>query len=368
MTTTTISTTPALDLPAARQLRDGLATLLRAERTAAADFLLALSDFDRRRGWELLGHASLFAFLKVELRLSKSAAFWRLSAARLLQRFPAVIEPLRDSHLCMTTTAELAKVLTTENQATVLPRFFGLSVREAQEVTAELLPRSEPPLRAVVTALPSPLPLVMSPEVAAPQAAMAGQIVASVSTPEPPPAPAAREVAAPRADIEPLTADLRRLHVTVSREFLKKLDAARDGISHAIRGATTEQVLEAALDLLLERQARRRGLVKRPRKVASVSPPTPTSPAVTPETPTAPLHRRSGPREKVPATVRRAVWARDQGRCVWPLDSGGVCGSTYQLELDHSAVPWARGGSPTVDNLRLLCDPPEVSPRSEAEI
>lgn len=96
MTTTTVSPTPSLDLPAARQLRDGLATLLRAERTAAAEFLLALSDFDRRRGWELLGHASLFAFLHVELRLSRSAAFWRLSAARLIQRFPDVIEPLRD--------------------------------------------------------------------------------------------------------------------------------------------------------------------------------------------------------------------------------------------------------------------------------
>ncbi len=365
MTTTTASATPSLDLPAARQLRDGLATLLGAERTAAAEFLLALSDFDRRRGWELLGHASLFAFLKVELRLSKSAAFWRLSAARLLQRFPAVIEPLRDGLSCMTTTAELAKVLTTENQASMLPRFFGLSVREAQEVTAELMPRAEPPLRTVVTALPAPLPLVTSPAVPTPQSATAGQIVASVSTPEPLPLGGAREVAAPRDDVEPLTADLRRLHVTVSREFLKKLNTARDGLSHAIPGATTEQVLEAALDLLLEKQARRRGLVKRPRKATPdavsaaepLSAPTPTPATLTPEPPTAPLHRRPGPREAVPAAARRAVWARDQERCVWPLDSGGVCGSTYRLELDHSAVPWARGGSPTVGNLRLLCDP-----------
>src|SRR5512136_2141848 len=86
----------SLDLSGARRLRDGLATLLRAERTAAAEFLLALSAFDRRRGWEPLGHASLFAFLRVELKLSRSAAFWRLSAARLLQRFPDVIDPLRD--------------------------------------------------------------------------------------------------------------------------------------------------------------------------------------------------------------------------------------------------------------------------------
>ncbi len=351
MTTTTVTPTPSLDLPAARQLRDGLATLLRAERTAAAEFLLALSDFDRRRGWELLGHASLFAFLHVELRLSKSAAFWWLSAARLIQRFPDVIEPLRDGRLCMTTTAELAKVLTTENLASVLPRFFGLSVREAQEVTAELMPRVDPPLRAVVTALAAPLPMVTPMAVAIPPAAMSGQIVASVSTPEPLPTPAAREGAVPRDDVEPMTADLRRLHVTVTRLFLKKVDAARDGLSHAIPGATMEQVLEAGLDLLLEKQARRRAQVKRPRKTA----PEPAASAEEAATPTEPLHRRQGPREHVPADVQRAVRERDHDRCVWPLDSGGVCGSTHRVEIDHSRVPRARGGAPTVDNLRLLC-------------
>ena len=88
-------TTPSLDLVAARQLRDALASLLRREQSAMADFLVALADFDRRRGWELLGHASLFAFLHGRAGALHSATFWRMSAARLLQRFPEVIEPLR---------------------------------------------------------------------------------------------------------------------------------------------------------------------------------------------------------------------------------------------------------------------------------
>src|SRR5512140_2158741 len=128
-----------LDLSTARRLRDALASLLHREQAAMADFLLALADFDRRRGWELLGHASLFAFLRVELGLSTAATFWRMSAARLLQRFPEIVEPIRDGRLCLTTTAELAKVLTAENRAVVLPRFFGSSAREAKELVAELL-------------------------------------------------------------------------------------------------------------------------------------------------------------------------------------------------------------------------------------
>ncbi|MFL5433413.1 MAG: HNH endonuclease, partial [Myxococcales bacterium] len=59
---------------------------------------------------------------------------------------------------------------------------------------------------------------------------------------------------------EPLTAELRRLHVTVSRRFVAKLAAARAALSHSHPGATTEVVLEAALDLLLTAHERKRGL------------------------------------------------------------------------------------------------------------
>ncbi len=56
-----------LELLEARRLRDTLKLLLRTEQAAMADFLIALSDFDRRRGWEPLGHATLVAFILAEL-------------------------------------------------------------------------------------------------------------------------------------------------------------------------------------------------------------------------------------------------------------------------------------------------------------
>ena len=370
-------TTTSLDLVSARQLRDALASLLRREQAAMADFLVALADFDRRRGWELLGHASLFAFLHVELRLSNSAAFWRMSAARLLQRFPDLVEPLGDGRLCLSTTAELAKVLTEVNRAEVAPRFFGLSAREAREIVAELIPREAPPLRRVVTSADRSSTI---------SGAGAGRALALAPSHWPAPLEVSRtdtdsgllltsevalthpaRVAARRDDVEPLTADLRRLHVTVSRRLLAKIDAARDGLSHAIPGASTEQVLEAALDLLLEKQAKARGQVKRPRARLPAAPlanlgagATPAPPAEAPSlalVPTEPPpQRRAGPRESIPAAVRRAVWERDEGRCTWPLDGGGRCGSTQLLELDH-VDPWARWGEETVDGLRILCRP-----------
>ncbi len=149
---------PPASLTLARELRDDLARLLVGERTAAADFLVALADFDRRRGWAALGHASLFAFLHRELGLSSGASFVRFTAARLLQRFPDLVEPLRDGRLCLSSVGELSRVLTPENRSEVLPKFYGCSAREAREVAAALCPREAPPRREVVTQLARPAP------------------------------------------------------------------------------------------------------------------------------------------------------------------------------------------------------------------
>ena len=146
----------------------------------------------------------------------------------------------------------------------------------------------------------------------------------------------ARTVNAPifRAEpptFQPLTADLRRLRITVSRRFEAKVAEARNALSHSHPGATTDVILEAALDLLLDRAAKRRGLVKKPRP----APPPSES-------------------DDIPAEVRRAVWVRDGGCCQWKLENGGICGSRYRVQFDHKE-PVALGGKSTIENVRLLC-------------
>jgi len=146
-------------------------------------------------------------------------------------------------------------VITPENRADVLPRFFHASKQEAKAVAAEIRPADVVPRREVVTVVPPPAPLTGSLPVAAhatpaaPPPAAIRQIGAEVH-----PVELVRQVATSRpAQVEPLTADARRLHVTVSKRFLKKLEAARDALSHSHPGADAEAILEAGLDLLLER-------------------------------------------------------------------------------------------------------------------
>ncbi len=79
----------------ARELVDRLASLYRNERNAMADFLIALAAFDEQKAWREIGYPSLWSFLLHELKLSKSAAFHRKTAAELIQDYPAVADALR---------------------------------------------------------------------------------------------------------------------------------------------------------------------------------------------------------------------------------------------------------------------------------
>jgi hypothetical protein len=338
----------------ARELSTRLAELLLHEHSAMADFLVALAAFDAKRHWETLGYDSLFWFLHRELGLSKSAAFYRKAAAELIGDFPEVLDALRDGRLCVSSVAELAKVRTRENAGEVLPRFFTLSKREAKEVAAELLPMNAPPLREVVTVVQAPTPalaLSLSANSIPPSSGSPANLPhANSRVPDVAPAPAAPLAQPASFEVEPLTAELRRLHITVSKRLLEKLDAAADALSHSHPGATRDEIIEVGLDLINERHAKRRGLVKNPRERAPES--------TSESNPTAPAPRQAKSRRKdryAPAHLRRAIWERDQGKCQWPIDGGGICGATCRAEVDHIELV-AKGGRLTKpEDGRILC-------------
>jgi hypothetical protein len=341
----------------ARELTSRLAELLHREHAAMADFLVALADFDRGLHWESLGHKSLFAFLRRELKLSAGAAQYRKTAAELVQKYPEVEAALRSGDLCLSSVVELAKVLTPENAREVLPRFFGLSRRDAAFVATSIRPVENPPVREfIVTSVRSDAAAQSAAAATVARSAQPDAASADLFRPAepdapvrdvPPPAPARVAPPPPPMTVEPLDAELARLHMTVPRRLLEKLEAARDALSHSHPGASRDEILEVGLDLILERWAKRRGIGAKPRATAGTTDEPVAPPAQPPST------KRS---RHVPAAVWRAVWERDKGCCAWPLENGSVCGSTRQLELDH-IKGWALGANTTVDECRILCRP-----------
>ncbi len=322
-----------MDTTESRTFAARLAHLLRNEQHAMADFLVALADFDRQRCWVELGYSGLFPFLHRELGLSKAAAFFRKTAAELIQRYPELVEPLRDGRICLTTLGSLAKVITPENRGEILPRFFHRSGLEAKAIVAELAPAAAPPTRTVVTTTPARAMAeraVVAPSKGGFADEPRGLDDSTIDRSEPPLLQPSLSLRA-----EPLTPTVTRLHLSVSPAFLEKLEAARLSLSHSLPGASEEDVLSAGLDLLLERDAKRKALVKKPRP----------APVNTPAKPGA---------DHVPAAVRREVWKRDHGECQWPLSGGGICGSRIRVELDHIRLK-CRGAPPIPSELRILC-------------
>jgi hypothetical protein len=71
--------------------------------------------------------------------------------------------------------------------------------------------------------------------------------------------------------------------------------------------------------------------------------------------PTTRVRADGGSTRHIPATARDAVFTRDKGRCTFVGSTGKRCDATHHLQVDH-IVPYARGGTNAIANLRLLCE------------
>jgi 5-methylcytosine-specific restriction endonuclease McrA len=304
----------AIALPEVRSLRDDQLTerlyeLRRRERHLQVEFLLHLAELDRRKLVEALGYRSLFVYCTEHLGLTKGSAFRRTNAARLLARFPILAAYLHDGRLNLTTLVELRDVLAEDRLDEILARAAGRSEEQVKELVAALRPRPAPP--EMLRKLPQ----------AAPAAVVAEPLA---EAPPPPPRPAPR--------LEPVTAELQVLRVTVDEAFVADLRAVRDMLGHQYPGGRLDEILHHCLRVTREHEERRR---RGSGRTVEASAPPPGS-------------------RYVPVAVRDEVWRRDRGRCTFVGSTGHRCDSTYQLELHH-VVPHARGGASDVSNMKILC-------------
>lgn len=116
------------------------------------------------------------------------------------------------------------------------------------------------------------------------------------------------------------------IFVELTQEEAQEFARAREVLSHAMPGATFGQVIAR----LAKEFNQRKDPLRKPHLVAA-------------------------PQRGKCAQTRRNLIQKAGGRCGYTDRlSGRVCGSRYQLEIDH-IVPRAKGGSDDPLNLRCLC-------------
>ena len=135
-----------------------------------------------------------------------------------------------------------------------------------------------------------------------------------------------------RPVIAPLAPQRYLLKLTIGQDTHDRLQRVRALLRHRIPDGDTEQILYRGLGLLLDQVERT--------KCARMSTERGEAMAV-------------GRGRHIPAAVRREVWRRDAGRCVFQ-GADGCCGETAFLEYHH-VIPFAAGGSTEVANLQLRC-------------
>ena len=325
--------------------------LAQREREATVALIVHLAEFDERRLYLAEGYPSLFKYCTDVLHLSEHATYNRIETARAVRHFPVLLEHLAAGWVTLFAVRRLAPHLTPENHPDVLALARHKSTREIEELVARLHPL--PPVPDVIRKLPArtpatrtvsnPAPLLVEAHQAPSPSGdddaseiLAAVAPASMHAPGTPPASPAR-----RAVVSPLAPERYKVQFTANAELLAKLREAQAFLRHQIPDGDLEQIFDRALEALLG-QLRKRKLAAtdRPRETqhrASGAPPNPL-----------PSSRHT------PAAVRRAVWARDGGRCAFVSTDGRQCAEGGFVEFHH-VVPYAHGGPASVDNIELRC-------------
>ncbi|MBI4376814.1 MAG: HNH endonuclease [Elusimicrobia bacterium] len=274
------------------QLLTRLDVLAKVEREHLHDFLACLGEADRRKLPEARGYSSTFEYCVRGLKLSEDESYRRIQAARAGVRRPELLSALADGELSLTAVSKLAPHIHRDDAPEIIARAQGKDTREIEALLAPLRP--EPEKRVTVRTV---------------------SVVMRDERDQGPP------VVSTRVDFS----------FRGSLALRQAIEHAKGLLAHKFPFGELDHVLLEVLQDYLERHD--------PQRVLD-------------------LGRTTAARSssRIAASVRRAVWARDGGRCSYIGPEGVRCQSRRMLELDH-IKPKALGGGSDVNNLRLLCRP-----------
>jgi 5-methylcytosine-specific restriction endonuclease McrA len=300
-----------------------VSTLCAQGHVLTARLIVLLIEVEERRLDLRAACTSMFDFCQRRLGMSEGAAFRRITAARLVKRFPALLERIERGELHLSMMVLLRPHLNEQNVEQLADAVAGKSQRQVEELLARLAPKPDVP-SAIVELKPKSNDTKPT--------LFAGEDVSEAPNQVP---------GAPRSRIEPLSEARYKVELTAGAELKAKLERACDLMRHRNLSGDLAVVIDAAMELLLSKLEKERlGKVKTPRA------PTPRRAAGDG------THRARA----IPAGVRRAVFERDGEQCTFIAEAGERCPQRGHLELDHVEAR-ALGGTNAASNLRVRCRP-----------
>jgi len=287
-----------------RLLRE-FAALVGRDRGSAADLLVYIGEIDRRRLYLEHAFPSMFAFCTKRFRMSEAVAAKRIRAGRAACRFPCVLEMVRRGELHLSGIHQLAGHLTEDNHREVLRRARHRSMREIEELVAEIAPK--PDVASMIRAMPghraehagSTTPRRATGQPSSDGALAKSSRVGGAASRE---GGAGLRARKQRNVATPLSPRRYKLQVTIGQDARDKLAELQNLLSHQIPDGDPAAVVERALDVLLrETKKKKAALTDKPRV----------------------RRKNAGRRTRaIPAQIQREVFGRDEGRCAFAAGCG----------------------------------------------
>lgn len=289
-------------------LLERVSKLAQVERESTVSVIEHLAEVQRRRLFLREACSSLYVYCRERLGYSEDEAHKRSRVARLALAVPAALDELRAGRVHLTGLYLLAPHMSEENATELLVEARGKSRRAIERMLAARFPKS---------------------------------------TQE------------HRGRIEPISESRARVEFTGSIALCDKVTRALELCSHSVPSGQLGDLFERALDALIDRETKRReGVAPKEREHRDGA-----GRIEIPHGDRAQRMRSFGFRKRrvlkpgsrhIPVDVARAVRARDGDQCSFVDSRGRRCCERRFLTFDHHA-PYAAGGAPTEENLRLLC-------------
>ncbi len=343
-----------------RELVARLRSLVEKEKSLTLEIVSHLVEVARRGLHLAKGYGSLYDYCKGELCYTDASAWRRARAAQAILRCPEAWERLVDGRVTLCSLGRVQGFIT----PSVLKEISGKSKTEVEWIAARYDGKGVSPDRTRPVIVPKPAGVVQS---GANGAGLRGEVMLSSqeNTREQVDAGRLRSEAGPgeRPEEGGLRGEVASARVersdriefqhkwkiegVVSKDVKAKLDRCKSLLSSKYpRGVDYETLFGELSELFLEHFDPERKTERRKRCEANKKPRAKT---------TAKMPAKAIATRHIPAHEKERVWTRDGGRCAYVGPDGERCNSTFDLQIDHYPIPFARGGPSEAGNLRLLC-------------
>ncbi len=255
-----------------------------------------------------------------------------MRATRVIDDVPEVYDLLKKRELTFGAVVQVYSVLTPDNKDKLLPRLVGKSRSEIERIMAEYLParkffdQAKPTLVKKLVVVEGASAGASSERAASAPAQELGKMTRHSDGSNSP----SDKISTP--EVKEVLERMFEIRFAADEELMELIKWLKSHLSHKYpKGASFFEIFKYAMNYVREREdlsTRKGGTRKTAAKTNT---------------------------RYIPKAIKQRVWKKYNGKCAFVGSNGKRCNSDYSLQIDHYPVPFARGGSSTVNNLRLLC-------------